>query len=63
MPKEIYIALCLMVIFEGLLLFAVPKAWQKVMLDAAQQDPRRLRVYGGILVILGLIVLQVMVSP
>ena len=58
MPKEIPIALCLMVIFEGLLVFAAPKAWQKVMIEVAQHDPRRLRAYGGALVIVGLLVLQ-----
>jgi uncharacterized protein YjeT (DUF2065 family) len=57
-PKEIPIALCLMVIFEGLLVFAAPKAWQRVMTEAAQQDPRKLRAYGGALVIVGLLVLQ-----
>jgi len=61
MPREIQIALCLMVIFEGLLVFAAPKAWQRVMTEAAQQDPRRLRAYGGVLVIVGLLVLQALI--
>ena len=61
MPKEVPLALCLMVIFEGLLVFAAPRLWQRVMLEASQQDPRRLRAYGGILVIIGLLVLQALI--
>jgi len=61
MPKEIPLALCLMVIFEGLIVFAAPRAWQRVMTEAAQQDPRRLRAYGGILVVIGLLVLQALI--
>ena len=61
MPKGISLALCLMVIFEGLIVFAAPKAWQRVMTEAAQQDPKRLRTYGGILVLIGLLVLQALI--
>jgi len=58
MPKEIWIGLCLMVVFEGLLLFAVPQAWQRMALELSQLDPRRLRAGGGIAVIVGLLLLQ-----
>ena len=61
MPKEIPLALCLMVIFEGLLVFAAPKLWQRVMMEAAQKDPHRLRAYGGVMVIVGLLVLQALI--
>ena len=58
MPKEIWVALCLVIVFEGLLLFAAPRAWQRMALDLAQSDPRRLRAGGGIAIIVGLILLQ-----
>lgn len=58
MPREIWVGLCLMVVFEGLLLFAVPQAWQRMALELSQMDPRRLRVGGGIAVIVGLVLLQ-----
>ncbi len=60
MPKEIAIALCLVVVFEGLFLFAAPRAWQRMAADLSQQEPRRLRAYGGIAIIVGLVMLQVM---
>jgi uncharacterized protein YjeT (DUF2065 family) len=58
MPKEIWVALCLVVVFEGLLLFAAPQAWQRMAQDLSQIDPRRLRAGGGIAVIVGLLLLQ-----
>jgi hypothetical protein len=58
MPKEIMIALCLVVIFEGLMLFAAPRLWQRMAADLAQSDPRKLRTFGGIAIIVGLVFLQ-----
>jgi uncharacterized protein len=59
MPKEIAIALCLVAVFEGLVLFAMPSAWQRMAAELAQADPKRLRVYGGIAMIVGLVFLQI----
>jgi uncharacterized protein YjeT (DUF2065 family) len=58
MPREIWVGLCRMVVFEGLLLFAVPQAWQRMAFELSQMEPRRLRVGGGIAVIVGLVLLQ-----
>lgn len=58
MPGEIGVALCLVVVFEGLLLFAFPRAWQRMALELAQVDPQRLRAGGGIAIIVGLLLLQ-----
>jgi uncharacterized protein YjeT (DUF2065 family) len=58
MPKEFAIALCLVVVFEGLILFAAPRAWQRMAAELAQWDPKRLRTCGGIAVIVGLVFLQ-----
>jgi hypothetical protein len=58
MPNEIWVALCLVVVFEGLLLFAFPRAWQRMALELSQVDPRRLRAGGGIAIIVGLLLLQ-----
>jgi uncharacterized protein YjeT (DUF2065 family) len=46
------------IVFEGLLLFAAPRAWQRMALELSQADPRRLRAGGGIAIIVGLILLQ-----
>ncbi len=58
MPREILLALCLVVVFEGLFLFAAPTAWQRMAAELAQMEPRKLRTYGGVAMILGLIFLQ-----
>ena len=58
MPKEFAIALCLVVVFEGLILFAAPRAWQRMAEELSQWDPKRLRAYGGVAVIVGLVFLQ-----
>jgi hypothetical protein len=58
MPQEIWVALCLVVVFEGLLLFAAPQAWQRMARELSEADPKRLRAGGGIAVIVGLLLLQ-----
>ncbi len=58
MPRELAIALCLVVLIEGLMLFAAPRAWQKMATGLAQIPPQRLRAAGGIAVIVGLLLLQ-----
>ena len=62
MPREVTIALCLVLIFEGLLLFASPRHWSKMMLELAQYQPKHLRAIGGVVVIIGLILLQAVVG-
>ncbi len=58
MFQQLLIGLCLVIIFEGLLLFAAPRAWQRLALDLAQTDPNRLRAGGGIAIIIGMLLLQ-----
>ena len=58
MPQQIAIALCLVVVIEGLILFAAPRAWQRMAAELAQWDPKRLRTCGGIAVVVGLVFLQ-----
>ncbi|HVF34388.1 MAG TPA: DUF2065 family protein [Candidatus Saccharimonadia bacterium] len=59
MSKEIAIALCLVAVFEGLVLFAAPAAWQRMAAELSQWEPRKLRLCGGIAMMLGLVLLQV----
>ena len=58
MPQELAIALCLVAIIEGLFLFAAPQAWQRMAVQLSQVEPRKLRAWGGIAVIVGLVMLQ-----
>ena len=57
MPADLLAALCLMVLFEGLLLFAAPEAWKRTVADLLEQPASRLRTIGGIMMIIGLVAL------
>jgi len=58
MPREFYAALCLVLVIEGLVLFAAPQGWQAMMRQALQLDPRTLRVFGAVAIGVGLLTLQ-----
>jgi uncharacterized protein len=56
--SELLAALCLVFVIEGLLLFASPAGWKRMIEQALQLPDQQLRRYGGIMVILGLLALQ-----
>lgn len=58
MPHELTVALCLVLVLEGLMLFAAPRHWQSMVRQALELRPRTLRVFGAVAVIAGLAVLQ-----
>ncbi|MBN8481385.1 MAG: DUF2065 family protein [Xanthomonadales bacterium] len=58
MPADLAAALCLVLVLEGLLLFAAPGAWKRMAEQLTQVEERRLRVIGGVLVVIGLVVLR-----
>ena len=58
MPADLAAALCLVLVLEGLLLFAAPGAWKRMAEQLQQVEERRLRVIGGVLVVIGLVVLR-----
>ena len=58
MPHAFAAALCLVLVLEGLFLFAAPQAWQRLAEQMRQLDPRRLRVIGGAMVAVGLLALR-----
>ncbi|MEO7251760.1 MAG: DUF2065 domain-containing protein [Arenimonas sp.] len=57
MSADLLAALSLVVLLEGLLLFAVPDAWKRTVADLATQPASRLRAIGGGMVIVGLVAL------
>ena len=59
MSADLWAALCLVLVFEGLMLFAAPGAWKRVAERLFELPDRSLRVYGGAMVVTGLVVLQV----
>ncbi|RDS80734.1 DUF2065 domain-containing protein [Dyella monticola] len=58
MPRDFYAALCLVLVIEGLVLFAAPRGWQNIMREASNMQPRTLRTFGAIAIGIGLITLR-----
>ena len=58
MPHQFVAALCLVLVFEGLFLFAAPRLWQRFAEQMRALDPRQLRVIGGVMVGIGVVALK-----
>ena len=58
MRHEFAAALCLVLVFEGLFLFAAPNVWQRMAEQMRQLQPRQLRVIGGVMVAIGMVMLK-----
>ncbi len=58
MADELWVAGCLILIIEGLILAAIPSAWQRMMLQLASIDPKQLRTGGIVAMVVGLICLK-----
>ena len=56
--QQLVAALCLVLVIEGLLLFAAPRSWQAMMREAVKLPPRSLRLFGAGAVVVGLLLLQ-----
>lgn len=54
---DLLAALCLVLVIEGLLLFAAPGAWRQAAEMLRRLDDRTLRQVGGALVVVGLLAL------
>ncbi len=53
--SDLLAALALVLILEGLVLFAAPKAWKRMVAQLLPQPERQLSTVGGVMVIAGLI--------
>lgn len=53
--NDLWSALCLVAVFEGLLLFAMPNAWRRAAEQLHAMPNRRLRAVGGLVVAIGLL--------
>jgi uncharacterized protein YjeT (DUF2065 family) len=58
MSHDLVAALCLVLVIEGLFLFAAPGGWKRMAAQMQQVDEQRLRVFGGVLVVIGVVVLK-----
>ncbi len=56
--EDLLRALALMLVAEGLMPFIAPERWREVLVRVASTDPRMLRLFGGALLIGGLILLH-----
>lgn len=54
MANELLSALCLVAVLEGLLLFAAPRGWKQLAEQLQAIPDGRLRVIGGVVVVIGL---------
>jgi len=58
MPHDLLAALCLVLVLEGLFLFATPLAWQRMAEQGRKLEARQLRVIGGVMTVLGVLALK-----
>lgn len=59
MSEQIWVAGCLILVIEGLMLAAIPAVWQRMMLRLAVADPKQLRIGGIVAMLIGLVCLQI----
>ncbi len=59
---DLWAALCLVAVLEGLLLFAVPGAWKRAAVQLLALDDRQLRRIGAVVLVLGLVTLALVRS-
>jgi len=58
-PKDLAAALCLVLVIEGLLLFASPGLWKRLAEQLQRIDERGLRFTGAAMIVIGLIALKI----
>ena len=56
--SDLFAALCLVLVIEGLFLLVAPAAWKRVAERLASTPERALRTSGGMMVVACLVVLQ-----
>ncbi len=54
-------ALCLVLVLEGLFLFAMPDVWKRIADQMRQLDSRQLRTIGAVMMVIGVIALRIVV--
>ncbi len=57
--SDLWTALCLMAVLEGLLLFALPDAWRRAAEQLHAMPNRQLRAVGAVVVAAGLLSLLI----
>ena len=57
---DLWAALCLVLVIEGLFLFAAPAAWKRMVAQLLAQPDRNLSAIGGFMVIIGMVALYLL---
>jgi uncharacterized protein YjeT (DUF2065 family) len=60
MWDDLFRALCLVLVIEGLLPFLAPERWREMLLKVSGVDTRTLRIAGAVAVSTGLILLHLL---
>lgn len=58
MWAELGRAVALVCVIEGLMPFVAPRRWRQTLLNIAAIAPRQLRIFGALMIAIGVIVLQ-----
>jgi uncharacterized protein len=58
--SDLWAALCLVLVIEGLFLFAAPGAWKRMVAQLLAQPDRNLSAIGGFMVIAGIVALYLL---
>ena len=53
MTHHLWLALCLVLVIEGMLPFLAPTLWQRGVVDLARMSPRSIRIMGLVSMLLG----------
>ena len=56
--NDLWAALCLVLVLEGLMLFVSPGGWQQLARRMLDVEPRQLRIGGAIMIAAGLVSLR-----
>ncbi|QFI39091.1 DUF2065 family protein [Moritella marina ATCC 15381] len=57
MGNELWLALAIVFIIEGIMPMLMPKQWQKMLTSVSQQPTNKVRKYAGCLVVTGFVLL------
>ena len=60
---DLWSALCLVAVLEGLFLFAVPEGWKRAAAQLQAMPERHVRALGGLVLVLGLVSLYFVRGP
>lgn len=63
MSEDLLAALCLMLVLEGLFLFAGPEAWKRMAAQMLTLPAATLRKSGALMIAIGLLLLYLLRAP